>query len=157
MIGRRRQPAGVPTGGQFAAAVRPEPALNLPTVALDAAAVHDLHQAKLDQAVHLLAREWESNPAAAHDRGYLTADADIALRVAMPQITTDTTDLALEFVRMRAAQPGFTAPTGALTDEQVAALAEYALNQALTTHARRGPGRRLPRAGDGQPVRPGRR
>lgn len=130
----KRHPAGAPSGGQFAPTARTEPALDLPTVALDAAAARDLHATKLDRALHLLDRTWQHPRSVAHDTGLATAEADIALRVAMPQITADadTTDLALELARMRRAQPGFTAPTSPLTDTQVAALARYSLDRAVT-------------------------
>lgn len=132
-----RQPAGTPGGGQFAPTTRTEPALELPAVAMHADAVRTMHETKLDRAAHLLTRAWESNTgAAAHDAGYAAAEADIALRAAMPQIAADadTTDLALQLVRMRTAQPGFTAPTAPLSNEQVSALARYALARAAASH-----------------------
>lgn len=130
-----RHPAGAPTGGQFAASARTEPALDLPAIAMTAAAAADMHTTKLDRAVHLLDRHWEQ-PAAAHDTGYATAEADIALRIAMPQIADDAnaTDLALELVRLRRAQAGFTAPTAPLPDDQVSTLARYALGRATAAH-----------------------
>lgn len=133
-----RQPAGAPTGGQFAATARTEPALDLdlPAVAMDATAARDMHEVKLDRAMHLLDRQRDTPGATAHDGGYATAEADIALRVAMPQITADanTADLALELVRLRRAQPAFTAPTAPLSDEQVTGLARYALDRSAAAH-----------------------
>lgn len=138
MIGRRRQPRGVPTGGQFATDAHPESGTTLVAhpEGMTSGVTSRFHEVKLVSAARMLNHQLSAVGPGEGSRcaSWAHADADIALHLAIPSLPLDgsTDGLAEEY-----ASAAFSDPDPGqgrcrrIDGRRVDELAQYALRRAM--------------------------